>query len=122
MARVKASAQATIAAGSSLSGAANLGAKILCAIIVPATWAAAGIAFQVSDDLGVTWFPLYDSTGAEVTISSANAPAGRRVTVNSLAFAGVDYIKVQSGSNAAPVVQAGQQVLTLVARKQYGID
>jgi hypothetical protein len=117
MGRVKTTGQVTILNGASLSGAINIGAKMLCAITIPVSWSAAGLSFQVSDDGGATWGNVYDSTGTEVTVTAA---AGQRVSINSLAFAGVDFIKVRSGTAGTPVNQLADRVLTIVSRKQYG--
>lgn len=120
MARAKTTAQVTIANGASLSAPVNLGANILCAIQVPASWTAAALTFQASDDSGATWQSIYDSTGTEVTIPQSAAPPGQRVSINSSAFVGVDYLKVRSGTTASPVNQTALRTLTLVTRKGYG--
>lgn len=120
--RNKAKVQVTIAAGASLSGAANLGDKILCAIIVPATWTAAALTFQVSDDNGVTWYEMYDYLGNEENVAVGNVTAGGRFYVDPSDFASVDLIKVRSGTLAAPVDQATAATLSLVGRKFYALD
>jgi hypothetical protein len=63
----------------------------------------------------VTWFNLYDSTGTEAALASALVVAGRRIPVNPSPFAGVDFIRVRSGTSAAPVNQAADRVLLLVS-------
>ncbi len=120
MARAKTTSQVTIANGASLSAPVNLGSHILCAIQVPAGWTAAGLTFQASDDGGTTWQSIFDSTGAEVTIPQSATVAGQRISINSSAFIGVDYLKVRSGTSGIPVNQTAQRTLTLVTRKGYG--
>lgn len=120
--RNKAKVQVTIAAGASLSSAANLGDKILCAILIPAAWTAAAITFQVSDDGGLTWFELYDAAGNEETVLAANVPAGGRIYLDSSDFGSVDFVKIRSGTLAAPVNQISAVTLTLVGRKFYALD
>jgi hypothetical protein len=118
MAYVKTVGQVTIPNGTSLSGAVNLGAKTLCAITVPISWSATpSLSFQVSEDGGVTWGNLYDSTGTEVTVTAA---AGQRISISSGVFASVDLLKVRSGTSGTPVTQLADRVLTIVSRKQYG--
>ena len=99
MARSKSAGSVTIASGASLSGAINLGDKVLSAIIMPASWTAAALTFQASDDGGTTWKDMYDDGGNEISILSANAVAGRRISVDPSAFAGIDLIKVRSGTS-----------------------
>jgi hypothetical protein len=119
MARVKTTGTVTIANGQSLSGAINLGAHILCAIVIPAAWTAAALSFQVSDDLGLTWQDMYDSTGTEVTIPLAAAVAGQRISINTALFAGADFLKIRSGTGGAPVAQGAARTITLISRKLY---
>jgi len=122
MARSKATASVTIASGASLSGAVNLGGKVLTAITIPAAWTAAELSFQASDDQGTTWYDMFDDGGTEVQIASASVVASRRITLDPSAFAGVDYIKVRSGLTAAAVNQGADRVLTLTSRKYYALD
>jgi len=120
--RNKANAQVTIAAGAALSGAANLGDKVLSAILMPAAWTAACLTFQASDDEGVTWHGVWDDGGNEVSIASAAVVAGQRISVDPSSFAGLDFLKIRSGTTAAPVNQAAAATLTLVARKYFALD
>ncbi len=122
MPRAKNTVSATIANGTALSGAINLGAQTLVAIIIPAAWTAAAISFQASEDGGTTWYDVFDSTGTEVSIASANVVAGRRVTVDPTAYVGLDINKVRSGVTATPVNQGAARALTLVSRKIYALE
>jgi len=122
MARNKSVASITIASGASLSGAVNLGDKVLCAIILSAAWTAAALSFQASEDNGVTWKDMFDDGGQEVTIPTAGAVAGQRISIDPAMFGGVDMIKVRSGLTAAAVNQAADRILTVVSRKFYALD
>lgn len=122
MARSKTTGTVTITSGTSLSGPINLGDKVLSAIIVSAAWTAAALTFQASDDGGTTWKDMYDDGGNEITILSANVVAGRRISVDPSAFAGIDQIKVRSGTGGSPTNQGADRVLTLVSRKYYALD
>jgi len=120
--RNKSTASVTIASGASLSGGVNLGDKILSAIIVSAAWTTAALTFQASDDGGVTWKNMFDSGGNEITIASAAVVAGQRISIDPSDFAGVDMIKVRSGTSGSAVTQGADRVLTLVSRKYYALD
>lgn len=109
---------ATIADGAALSGAVDLRGTTLLGVMTPAAWTAAAITFDVSID-GTTYAPLYDSTGAEVTIPSASiaTAAGRAFALDPVWGVAWNYLKVRSGTAAAPVNQSGAaRVLTLVTR------
>lgn len=120
--RNKSTASVTIASGASLSGAVNLGDKVLCAIIISAGWTAAALSFQASDDGGATWKDMYDDAGNEVTVASGNVAAARRISLDPSTFASVDQVKVRSGLTGAAVNQGADRILTLVARKFYALD
>jgi hypothetical protein len=115
MALLKTVGQVTIPNGTALSNPIDLGAKVLCAIIVPSAWTAAGLSFQASDDGGATWFNIYDSTGTEAVVGSGAVVAGRRISLDPSLFAGVDFIRVRSGTSGVPVNQAADRVASLVS-------
>ena len=102
---------ATIANAASLSDVVEVGEGVVVGFLVP-TFTAAVITFQGSDD-GVTFKDLKDAAAAEVSIASSvgdvyfAAPAG----LNSAAF-----IKVRSGTSAAPVAQGGQRLIKVVIK------
>lgn len=112
----------TIANGTALSGAVNLSDKVLSAIIIPSAWTTAALTFQASDDQGVTWYNLYDSSGNEITIASGNVNTSSRISLDPSDYASVDFIKVRSGTQGSPVNQGAARVLTLVSRKYYALD
>ena len=101
----------TIANGTSLSGAANIGTLGLFAIQMPAAWTSANLTFQVSMD-GTNYFNLFDDTGAEVTWVAA-APNIIQST-NPGRWLPFSYIKVRSGTSGVPVNQGADRILTLV--------
>lgn len=115
MGLIKSTAHGTILNGQAMSSPVDFGSKVLCAIVIPAAWTAAALTFQASDDGGATWWNIHDSAGNEVTVPSAAAVAGRRVSVDPSLFAGVDFIQVRSGTSAAPVNQGANRVLLLIA-------
>jgi hypothetical protein len=104
---------ATIASGAALTGSLNLGGLRLVGIVMPATWTAAVVTFQVSPDGGVTWANMYDINGNEVTAQTAT---GRAIMLDPTLYAGVQYMQVRSGASAAPVNQAQNSTLQLILR------
>lgn len=104
--------QATIANGSALSPAIDLGLQRLHRIRLPAGWTAAGLTFQDSDD-GVTFGDSY-TDAAEYAVPSAVAAVGRSILVDQALFYGIRFLKVRSGTSAAPVNQAADRVINLV--------
>lgn len=101
-----------IPANAALSDAIDLDGVTLVGIQMPSAWDAANLTFQVSVD-GSTFANLYDQAGSEVTV---NASAGRYIVVDHLTFLGIRYLKVRSGTSAAPVNQTASRVLTVVVR------
>lgn len=61
-------AETTIAIGAAVSSGLKLTGYRGLAVQTPATWTAANIGFEVSED-GSTFVPLYDEDGARVVIS-----------------------------------------------------
>jgi len=117
MAHVKSAGQVAIAGGQSLSGPINLGDRILCAVLMPDEWTAAGITVQASDDHGVTWKDMYDASGREVEMPAASASPGQRISINSSLFSGVDFLRFRSGTGALPVAQEADRTLAIISRK-----
>jgi len=105
---------AVITNGASLSTAIDLGITRLSRIAMPASWTAANLTFQVSDD-GVTYRNLYDSAGTEVQVTAA---ASRSISLHSLyaLFQDVRWLKIRSGTSAAAVNQGAERTLSLVVR------
>lgn len=102
----------TIAAGASLSGAAVLEGASVVGVVTDAAWDAAAVSFAVSVD-GTTYVPLrYQG----VEFSEAAPGASQYVALNPSVFAGVQYVKVRSGTSGAAVNQADATVVTLICR------
>jgi len=103
----------SIANGASLSPGVDLATNHLTAIQIPAAWTAAALTFQGSWD-GNTYGNVYDGvTGAELTIASAIVLANAMIVLDPVKFRGLRFIKVRSGTQAAPVNQAAQRDLKL---------
>lgn len=84
----------------------------LVGIAMPATWTAANLTFQVSDDFGATFNNLYDKDGIEVTVV---ASASRYIILVPGSFAGINYLKVRSGTAGTPVAQGGARTIRLIS-------
>lgn len=104
---------AVITSGVSLSTAVNIDPYRLVGIAMPATWTAANLTFQASHDNGTTYNNLYDDLGTEMTVTAA---ASRYITLDPAVFAGINYLKVRSGTSGTPVNQGGDRTITLVTR------
>lgn len=109
-----------IASGTSLSAEVDIGAKSLVGILVPSNWTTAGISLQVSPDGGTTWGELTTVAGTPYAIGSVTggAPA-HTVAIDPTTLVGVQAIKVRSGTQASPVVQANTVALQLVTRLAF---
>lgn len=105
-------ASAVITGGQALSAAVDLADQRLHRIAIPTGFTAAAITFSASAT-GATYHDLYDTSG-EVTIPAGVVAAGRTIVVDPSAFFGVRFLKIRSGTSAAPVVQGADATLTLV--------
>lgn len=99
----------TIANGAAISGNVELTAPMF-GIDMPAAWTAADLTFQVSAD-GGTYSDLYDELGVETNVKAAASRAIR--FTNPGQWLGVRFLRIRSGTAAAPVNQGGARVLTL---------
>lgn len=102
-----------IKAGQSLSDQIDLGGLRMFRLNMPAAWTAAVITFSVSDDGGTTWQNLCDISGNEIT---AQAAAAKSICLDPALMASVKLLKIRSGTVAAPVNQAADRTIGLVAR------
>lgn len=107
----------TIRAGQSLSDAVKVDGGVIFSIQMPDTWTTAGLSFEGSAD-GSTFYPVYDDGGFEVVVTSVNALAQRTlVNANILEkLAGLRAFKIRSGAFGAPVNQAADRILRVVAK------
>lgn len=104
---------ATIAAGSSLSTAINVGNRVPVGMRMPSGWTTAVLTFQGSVD-GTNFYDLYDDGGNEI---SATVAANRAVVLSASAFPSFPYLKIRSGTSSAPVNQAADRVITVMCRE-----
>jgi hypothetical protein len=108
--------QATIADEGNLSAGVRLGNVAPVAIHIGAGWIAADLTFQASIDGGATWVNVHESgTDTELTVQAGASRFIGLLEAQAQPLAGVQWIKVRSGTSGAPVTQtAGPQVVTLI--------
>ena len=104
---------ATIAAGQALSGAVDLQGMGLIRIDMPAGWDAAALTLQTSEAQAGTFRDVYNEDGTELALTVA---AGRAVVVEPARLPGVRWLKLRSGTGAAPVLQTAERSVELVVR------
>lgn len=104
----------TIADSSSLSGATDLGYATFCGFITPSGWTTAAVSFAAATSLAGTYYPVLSASGAEITTGSV--AASKWVALDPADFAGIRWLKIQSGTSAVPVNQSGGDIITLVLR------
>lgn len=107
------SVTATIANGASLSGAVRFGGLVPILIVVPATWTTADLTFQVSVD-GTTFGDFRDMYGTE--IKATVTAAGNVIQLDPSTFAGVQYLKVRSGTTSSVVNQGGDRSIVILCK------
>lgn len=103
-----------IASGASLSEAIHVGNLSLVGVYTPSPWTSADVTFQVSHD-NVTWYEMRDVNGNYYTLPTVGGGAYRPVAPAD--FIGPRWLKVRSGTLAAPVNQGGARVIPLVFRE-----
>lgn len=101
----------TILEGESLSDILDCRSLIPVGIYMPTVWTSANLAFKTSLD-GVR-FLRFDVDQVEKTFTVA---ADRYVNLDPTEFAGVAFLKIVSGTNAAPINQAGRRILGIAFR------
>jgi hypothetical protein len=105
-----------IAAGQSLSSAADLQAGTLLRIRMPQQWTPANITFQMSiDNVAGNFLDVWSLNG-EIMIA---VPTNRNVALvgDVVQFAREGFLKIRSGTSAFPVPQEAARTFDLVALK-----
>lgn len=111
---------ATIPAGAGgVSNAIDIGGQAISAFQTPAAWVAAGLFFETSVDGGVTWRPVVDDAGTELTIASAVIAAANRTVVDNgiiNKLRGLTKIRFASGPAALRVDQTAPRVFVVLLK------
>lgn len=108
----------------SLTGEIDLGTLKLLAIEFPVTWAGTVVTFQAKANRSEdqednpalqVWKNVYDDSGAEVTVTVG---ANRIVGIDAAAgkLAALRYLRIRSGTSAAPVGQNPTKQLNLICK------
>lgn len=107
----------TILSGASLSDAVFLQNDSPCQIEMPGTWTAASLSFETSFD-GTTYTPAntVSSALAMVEYSITGPAASKTITLDPAVFCASRYIKIRSGTSAAPVNQGADRSLRVICR------
>jgi hypothetical protein len=115
-ASTRTSTTASIANGASVTGTIDLTTTALLGFTAPAAWTAAALNIEVSPD-NATWYTagLIDGYGASVGSWSA-VTAGAGYSVDAAAMLPWRYIRLRSGTAAAPVNQGAQRDFTIITR------
>jgi len=105
----------TIPAGGSVSEPFDLSSSALLGFLFPASWSTAAFNIEVSLD-NVTWASgVLSSSG--VSVSSWPTPSvGVAYNLDAISFIPWRYVRVRSGTLAAPVTQAEARRITLTTR------
>ena len=107
---------AVISNGASLSAAIDLKEGELQALSMPASWTAANLTFQSSNDGGTTWQNVYDKSGTEVTVTAA---ADRYIVLDDAVvelLRGIRNLKIRSGTSGAAVNQGADRTIVTMVR------
>lgn len=97
----------TIRAGEALSDGVDCSG--MRTIAMPAGWDSACVTFQLAP-AGVNYADLYDFMGNEIQI---NVAPGTVVVIPELWARGIAFIKLRSGTRAAPRLQTVDRVFTV---------
>jgi hypothetical protein len=103
---------ATFKAGSALSEEVDLHFTRVFGITVSDGWDTAVITLQVRRNDDSVWHDLYHDDGTEYSI---NVSGGRHVNIRwPGSLFGLRYIRLRSGTSAAPVTQTAERKLNLL--------
>jgi hypothetical protein len=91
----------TIVVGASQSDAIKMNQYMLTGITTGSYLTSTSLTFLGSDD-GVTYYPLYNSSG-EVLYTLSGSPMA--LSVDPLTFFGWNYLKLRRGNNGSPINQ-----------------
>lgn len=106
--------QVSISAGASLSSGFTLAGSTILGIYVPSNFTQANLSFQGSDD-GVSYGIIYDDLGNEVTRTIPTVGSLMYIAFTSGELAGVNYLKIKSGTTASGAINQTNAVVLGVA-------
>lgn len=103
----------TIASGTAQSTPVELWNNTLTAIHV-GDWTAADITLLAAVEPKGPFVPVHDAAGDELVVTAA---ANRMIALDPTATRGARYLKLRSGTTAAPVNQGADRALRLMLRE-----
>jgi hypothetical protein len=107
----------TIASGQSLSGEYDFsGGATRIGIIMPATWTAASLTFQVASASGGTYQELTNEGGTAVN-PAVTAGASNSLETSGPYISPFRWFKVRSGTAGAPVAQGAARIVTFIFQR-----
>lgn len=105
----------TIANAASVSDVACLNGVAIIGIIMPAAWTAAALTVEVSAD-GTNFTGLaYNDAGGQCNSIATPAP-GSAYAFSLAGLLPYRYVRLRSGTTAAPVNQAADRIITVITR------
>lgn len=110
----------SITSGQSLSASVDLGTGVPLVLFMPAAFTGTSITFQVAyydeaNRTASTFVNLYDSAGNEVTQTVGTS---RCIVLDAAYFAGMQYLKIRSGTAGVPSAEGGTRSLVLITRQE----
>lgn len=99
-----------------LSSAVDVSFMTPVAIIGSTDWDTGNLTFQCSYD-NVTFGNMYNASGGEYTVTVPTTDGGDWITLDPADFAGINYIKLRSGTSGTPVQQTNASTLYLITRR-----
>lgn len=105
-----------IANGESESGVIDLHGQVIVGLLFPSAWTAADITLLASVD-NATFVPVYDAAGNETTIQ---ADTSRFVALDPATTRAFRYVKLRSGTAAAPVNQGAERTVMVAVEPSGG--
>ena len=105
-----------IEAGESLSDGIDCSSGEIVRITMPSTpWGGGNLTFQISSD-GNGYNDLYDARGNEITLTKPKKEGAAVIVLNEEFTKAVVWLKIRSGTAAAPVVQQERQQFAIAVR------
>lgn len=120
---------AVIPPNEALSGTVDIGSHTIIGFEMPEAWAGTSITFQskakasedVTDAVGAQQADedldnVYDSAGSEITVTVAANRVVVPTAAHAAALAPLRFIRIRSGTSAAPVAQNPQKTIRLLLK------
>lgn len=99
-----------------LSAAIDLSYMTPIGIIGSTDWDTGNLTFQCSFD-GTTYGNMYNDAGSEYTVTVPTTDGGDWLSLDPADFAGINFLKIRSGTSGTPVQQTNASTLYLITRR-----